>query len=278
MSSLTITIPNILRSIPENLIIDNTEERSALIELLLEVKRTEEAPYKVSRSKYQDPKMQSLKDKLQNHKHKKLLKNKDNKVNFTNIIDVIINDNFTYIQISNGKEAAKLLKLMDVINTNQQKKDHMLKALCSKLKRIIKYQEYPIKLRTKNHKEAVLNKNILDKDEILNNLNSQIELQKEIITYKDQKIDAQTKSLLDKDEKIQALQNQLDQIKKEHSKIIRSLQDKNVKLTSDHNEALSKLENKSYRNIGVIGSNLQRQQKNQTNSGSSSNSAFMFGL
>lgn len=161
----------------------------------------------------------------------------------------------------------------------------MLKVLCSKLKRIIKYKEYPVSLRNKN-----LNKDQPKKDEVYDNLNTQIRLQQGIIKSLTTSLEsteaqlAQTKKqLIQKDKLIEDqtinLQSKLSQIeeknasdKQKYSTIIKSLLDRNEKLNTDLALALTKAKNTSpHRHFGIIGSNLQNQ-------GNNSNSVFAFGL
>ena len=68
--NITFTVSKILKSIPDNLIISNNNEREALKDLLLCVKNNEESIIKpIKGHLYQDPTLQSLKDKLQNKKN-----------------------------------------------------------------------------------------------------------------------------------------------------------------------------------------------------------------
>ena len=159
--NITFTVSKILKSIPDNLIISNNNEREALKDLLLCVKNNEESILKpIKGHLYQDPTLQSLKDKLQNKKNFSHTKYSKAPIKCETIspYDVICNQKFTYIQISSEDEAGKLLNLLNTIRENKQEKDHILKVLCTKLKRIIKFKEYPLPLKVKS--KIIENKNI----------------------------------------------------------------------------------------------------------------------
>ena len=118
---ITKTVSDILKSIPDNLIISHTDEREALKDLLVCVKDNEESMLKTKKGKtYQDPKLQGLIDRLRNNKYSPKKLSKSSMMSDTvSPYDLIVNEKFTYIQISNEDEARELLKLLSIISINQ---------------------------------------------------------------------------------------------------------------------------------------------------------------